>query len=306
MAVPVATTVTPRAARAVSDLAVGAGSRGWCAAVAGVLEATAEKPGNVHPRRSFPDLTYDDLVAAAAAIAPAIDRAPTTRLGRTIRDAVMASLAAVDTNANLGIVLLTAPLAAVPDGVRLDASAVEDVLASLDAADASDVWQAIAQARPGGLGRVDRDDVHGPPPGDLRAAMRAAADRDLIARMWADGFEPLFTGPVADLRAALAASVPPLEAIVECHLRQLAREPDSLIARRHGPATAREVSAGAAAILRLPPAERPAAVAAFDASLRCPRRLNPGTTADVVAAALYILLRGGDLLPRLLPAVASS
>ena len=51
---------------------------------------------------------------------------------------------------------------------------------------------------------------------------------------------------------------------------------------------------------------RPAAVAAFDDALRCPRRLNPGTTADVVAAALYILLRGGDLLPRLLPAVASS
>lgn len=292
--------------RAVSRLAGTVGSRGWCAALAGVLEATAEKPGNVHPRRSFPDLTHDDLVAAAAAIAPAMDRAPTTRLGRTIRDAVAASRAAVDTNANLGIVLLTAPLAAVPDGVALDAAAVDDLLASLDTADASDVWQAIAVARPGGLGRVDRDDVHGPPPSDLRAAMRAAADRDLIARMWAEGFEPLFTGPVADLRAALAAGVPPLEAIVECHLRQLAREPDSLIARRHGPATAREVSAGAAAILRLPPAERPAAVAAFDDALGCPRRLNPGTTADVVAAALYILLRSGDLRPHLLPAVASS
>jgi triphosphoribosyl-dephospho-CoA synthase len=306
MAAPVATTVTPRAARAVSDLASGVGSRGWCAAVAGVLEATAEKPGNVHPRRPFPDLTHDDLVAAATAIAPAMDRAPTTQLGRTIRDAVAASRAAVDTNANLGIVLLTAPLAAVPDGVALDASAVDDVLASLDAADASDVWQAIARARPGGLGHVDRDDVHGPPPGDLRAAMRAAADRDLIARMWAEGFDPLFTGPVADLRAALAAGMPPLDAIVECHLRQLGREPDSLITRRHGLAAAREVTAGAAAILRLPPAERPAAVAAFDASLRSPRRLNPGTTADIVAAALYILLRSGDLLPRFLPTMAPS
>ncbi|MFM7243301.1 MAG: triphosphoribosyl-dephospho-CoA synthase [Planctomycetaceae bacterium] len=306
MDAPVATTVTHRALRAVNGLASAAGSRGWCAALAGVLEATAEKPGNVHPRRAFPDLTYDDLVAAATAIAPAMDRAVTTRLGRTIRDAVEAARTAVDTNANLGIVLLTAPLAAVPDGVALDAAAVDDVLASLDAADASDVWQAIAVARPGGLGRVDRDDTHGPPPGDLRAAMRAAADRDLIARMWAEGFGPLFTGAVADLRAALAAGVPPLDAIVDCHLRQLAREPDSLIVRRHGPAAAREVSAGAAAILRLPPAERPTAVAAFDDALRSPRRLNPGTTADVVAAALYILLRSGDLLPQLRPAVASS
>lgn len=306
MVAPVATTVTPRAARAVSGLATAAGSRGWCAALAGVLEATAEKPGNVHPRRSFPDLTFDDLVAAATAIAPAMDRAATSRLGRTIRDAVEAARAAVDTNANLGIVLLTAPLAAVPDGVALDASAVDNVLASLDAADAADVWQAIAHARPGGLGRVNRDDVHGPPPVDLRAAMRAAADRDLIARLWAEGFGALFTGPVADLRAALAAGVPPLDAIVECHLRQLAREPDSLIVRRHGPAAAHEVSAEAGAILRLPSAERAAAVAAFDEALRSPRRLNPGTTADVVAAALYILLRSGDLVPRLLPAVASS
>ena len=38
-----------------------------------------------------------------------------------------------------------------------------------------------------------------------------------------------------------------------------------------------------------------AAIADFDASLRAPRRLNPGTTADLVAAALYILLRDGRL-----------
>ncbi|MFM8802677.1 MAG: hypothetical protein ACKOK8_01980, partial [Planctomycetia bacterium] len=30
--------------------------RGWCAAAASVLEASAPKPGNVHPAASFPDL----------------------------------------------------------------------------------------------------------------------------------------------------------------------------------------------------------------------------------------------------------
>lgn len=273
------------------------GSRGWCAAVAGILEATAAKPGNVHPGASFEDLTHADLVAAAVAIAPAFEQAAVRPLGRTIHDAVVAARAAADTNTNLGIILLTAPLAAVPDGEPLDAAAVARVLERLDAADAADVYRAIAIAKPGGLGRVDRDDVAGPPPADLRAAMRAAAERDQIARLWAEGYGPLFAGAAADLGTALEAGLPLLDAIVDCHLGQLAREPDSLIARKHGVATAAAVSAAAAAILRLPEAEREAARAAFDTSLRAPRRLNPGTTADIVAAALYIQLRAGRIDP---------
>jgi triphosphoribosyl-dephospho-CoA synthase len=210
---------------------------------------------------------------------------------------VSAARSAADTNASLGIILLTAPLAAVPDGEPLSAAAVDQVLARLDAGDAADVYRAIALARPGGMGRVDRDDVAGPPPTDLRAAMRAAADRDQIARLWAEGFGPLFAGAVADLSTSVDAGMPLLDAIVECHLRQLAREPDSLIARKHGAAAAAKVSADAAAILRLTATERPAATAAFDASLRSPIRLNPGTTADIVAAALYILLWTGHITP---------
>jgi triphosphoribosyl-dephospho-CoA synthase len=259
--------------------------------MAGVLEATAPKPGNVHPGASFPDLTYADLVAAAHATAAAFDRAADERVGRTVLDAVTAARAATKSNANLGIVLLTAPLAAVPDDEPLGPAAVARVLDRLVAEDAADVYRAIALARPGGMGTVDRYDVTGPPPTDIRAAMRAAADRDTIARLWAFGFEPLFAGPLADLVAAVADGMAPLDAIVLAHLRELARHPDSLIARRHGAAVAREVSVAAAALLALPAAERPAAIAAFDASLRQPRRLNPGTTADLVAAALYILLR---------------
>ncbi|MFM7412540.1 MAG: triphosphoribosyl-dephospho-CoA synthase [Planctomycetota bacterium] len=291
------TTLTPRAVAAIAALECPAGSRGWSAAVAGMIEATAAKPGNVHPGASFPDLRYDDLLAAAAAIAPACDRAPAAGPGRTILEAVEAARAVVDTNANLGIILLVAPLAAVPDDEPLDAAGVDRVLDRLDATDAALVWRAIARARPGGMGRVDAWDLAAAAPADLRAAMRAAADRDRIARYYADGFAPLFAGPVADLEAALGAGMPLLEAVVDCHLRQLARDPDSLVTRRHGSAAAAAVSTAAAALLRLPAGERPAAIAVFDAGLRAPARLNPGTTADIVAAALYILLRSGRLVP---------
>lgn len=266
-----------------------AGSRGWCAGAACILEATAAKPGNVHPGAAFDDLEHGELVAAAIAIAPLLERAAEAPLGRTIRAAVEASGRVTRSNANLGIVLAVAPLAAAVTPDR-----VAEPLARLGPADAADVWEAIAAARPGGLGTSDRHDLRAPPPADLLAAMRAAADRDQIARLWATGYAELFTGPVADLAAEAAAGGPLEDAIVRTYLRQLARAADTLIARRHGPAVAADVSRRAAEVLAAGGEWRVAA-AAFDASLRNPHRINPGTTADLVAAALYILLREGRI-----------
>lgn len=269
------------------------GGTGWCAAVASILETAASKPGNVHPGATFEDLTFDDLVAAGVAIATPLEHASTQPLGETIFHAVKAAAGATPSNANLGIVLAIAPLAAVPlDQRPLTPSHVDAVLALLNGADTAAVWQAIRLARPGGMGKTDRHDLAGPPPPDIREAMALAADRDTIASLWAHGFEPLFSGPVADLSADLAAHVPLETAIIRTHLRQLARRPDTLIARRHGEALARDVSVQAARVMAIEEAPRwLEALAAFDASLRSPRRLNPGTTADLVAAALYILLR---------------
>jgi len=117
-------------------------------------------------------------------------------------------------------------------------------------------------------------------------------------RLWADRYRELRDGVVADLAAEIAAGTPLAEAIVWCQLQQLARCPDSQLARRHGGEVAAAVSAAAAGLVakRKTPAW-PAAVAAFDRSLREPCRLNPGTTADLIAAALYILLRDGRLRP---------
>jgi triphosphoribosyl-dephospho-CoA synthase len=277
--------------------ALAAGSRGWSAAVASILEAAAAKPGNVHPAASFPDLAFADLAAAGIAIAPVLEAAATRPLGATIRDAVAASRAASRSNANLGIVLVVAPLAAVPDDAGPPTPvAVERVLGRLDSGDAAAIWEAIRTAQPGGLGTSGRWDLADPPPADIRAAMRHAADRDTVARLWGRGYDELFAGPVADLAADIAAGLPLETAIIRSHLRQLARRPDSLIARRHGAAAAAEVSARAADMVALEgQAAWPRAVAEFDASLRRPRRLNPGTTADLVAGGLYILLTQGLL-----------
>jgi len=296
-AAPFADSVTAAVGRLPADLAPG--GRGWAAAVASILEAAAAKPGNVHPAAAFPDLSFANLVAAGIAIAPAIDAAPAQPLGGVILAAVRGATAATPSNANLGIILAIAPLAAVPGRPRrLGPADVAAVLERLDAADAAAIWQAIRLARPGGLGRADRYDLADPPPADIRGAMQEAADRDAIAALWAEGYGSLFAGPVADLAAALAAGASLETAIIRCHLRQLARRPDSLIARRHGLETAALVSAEAAAVVaRETESDWADRVAAFDARLRQPRRLNPGTTADLVAAALYSLLWEGRLQP---------
>ncbi len=274
------------------------GSRGWCAAEACRLEATAEKPGNVHPGASFPDLDHAELVAAGRAIAPAIDAAPSHPLGQTILAAVTASRRVTRSNANLGIILAIAPLASVPGdeaGRPFRPDDVAAVLRRLTRGDAADTWKAIAVAAPGGMGQRGRWDLDGPPPDDLLAAMAAAAPHDRIARLWTEGWGPLEDGLVADLLAEIGTGLAVAEAIVRGFLRQLAREPDTLIARRHGPDVAAEVSRRAAAVIEQPEGAWRDAAAAFDRSLRHPRRINPGTTADLCAAALYILLRDGRL-----------
>ena len=250
----------------------------------------------MHPAAEFPDLTHAELVAAGLAIATAMEQAAEVPLGRTILAAVKAARSVTRSNANLGIVLAIAPMAAVSDDRPVSPAAVAEVLARITPADAADVWQAIGLAQPGGMGQSGQHDLAGPPPDDLMAAMRLAAPRDSIARLWATGYDSLFTGLVADLETEIGLGLALDDAILHAFLAQLAREPDSLIARKHGLPVAIEVSQRAATALA-----RPQLIPEFDRFLRSPRRLNPGTTADLTAAALYILFRSGRLAADLSP-----
>jgi triphosphoribosyl-dephospho-CoA synthase len=73
---------------------------------------------------------------------------------------------------------------------------------------------------------------------------------------------------------------------VKLHLRLLAHTPDTLIARKAGADAAEQVSAGAGEVL----AGR-RTLQSFDASLRTQgNTLNPGTTADLVTATLFVAL----------------
>src|SRR3954466_2898261 len=75
-----------------------------------ILEATAQKPGNVHPRASFADLDYLDFVRAALASSEPLSNAYELGVGHAVFNAVRDSRGVTRSNVNLGIALLLAPL----------------------------------------------------------------------------------------------------------------------------------------------------------------------------------------------------
>jgi len=125
--------------------------------------------------------------------------------------------------------------------------------------------------------------------------MRLAADRDLVARQYTNDFADIFAGTAAWIEAGLSRGWRLEQAIVHTHLRQIANSPDSLIQRKCGPRVAKEASDFAAAVLKSgSPADSAYQEAAtnFDHWLRADgHRRNPGTSADLIAAGLFVLLR---------------
>jgi triphosphoribosyl-dephospho-CoA synthase len=276
-------------------------SIGQCATLACLLEATAPKAGNVHRGIDFEDLSFTDFAIGSVAIAPAMEAARTAGIGQTVLDAVAATRRLAPTNVNLGIALLLAPLAAVPREQPLSSAAVHAVLSALTPTDCHLTYAAIRLAAPGGMGRVEQMDVADDAPDDLLAAMRAAAERDLIALQYAEDFRLVLTDVLPALVAGRETGWSLTETIIHTHLHLLSRHADSLIVRKCGPETARQVSvlAGQALDTGSPGDEAYyAALADFDFWLRADgHRRNPGTTADLIAAGLFAGLRDGLIPP---------
>jgi triphosphoribosyl-dephospho-CoA synthase len=263
-----------------------------------LLEVSAAKPGNVTPEHDFSDTTYTDMVRSALALGPVFARRRARRrgVGELIADGVRATARVAATNTNLGIVLLFAPLVRAAALQRPDEalrSATERTLAELDVDDAAAAFAAIARARPGGLGDAPEHDVKAPARVSLREAMEAAAHRDSIASEYATGYAIVFDTALPLLADALHDGAPTLDAIVSLHLGLLASYPDTLIERKAGPQAARAVMRAAREVR-----DGTRSLADFDASLRGPdHRLNPGTSADLVAGTLLAALLSGVRLP---------
>ena len=295
--------MTGDTAAATSPGALSAADVAAAVQLACLLEASAPKPGNVSPGRHFPDARYEDFLASAAAIGEPLAGAGTRPVGATVRLAVEATSRWTRSNTNLGVILLLAPLArAVGDivGANSDTAlrdALRRVLEATSVDDARDVYTAIRRAAPGGLGRATEQDVKDDPTMTLLDVMRLAADRDGVAREYATAFETTFGIGAPALDRARRDGLAWNDAVVETFLTLLAARPDTHIARRGGAARAEDASrlarsALAAGGVRSAGGRR--AIDDMDRGLRDARHIgNPGTTADLTAAAIFVVLVGG-------------
>jgi triphosphoribosyl-dephospho-CoA synthase len=129
--------------------------------------------------------------------------------------------------------------------------------------------------------------------------MKLAADRDAVARQYANGFDDVIKviAPALVKRYADGESLD--HAIVWAHMDQMAREPDSLIRRKCGNDLAAESSRRARAVIDADWPNTLESVELYrelDEWLREDgHRRNPGTSADLVTAGLFVALRDGAI-----------
>ncbi len=271
------------------------------AELACILEATAPKVGNVHPDASFIDMQFSHFLVSAISLRQSLDQDSQCRTGKRILNCIELTRRQVNCNTNLGMALLIVPLAqAVERSVNATRVSLQqsilDVLYDLNEEDARNIYAAIRNTKPGGLGKVDRDDVEHAPPADIVQAMRQVADFDAVARQYTNGFADIFTELLPTLDAELQRSNDPLQAIVHLQLYWLVRQPDGLIHRKCGAAQAAQVQRLAQSVVaKRDTPEFTQALQSFDTYLRSDgNRLNPGTTADLIAATTFVRLVCGQ------------
>jgi triphosphoribosyl-dephospho-CoA synthase len=219
-------------------------------------------------------------------------------VGVTVLACVEETVSVARSNTNLGMVLLLVPLAKAADrlvpGADLGPNAMNKVLQALDFDDSQKIYAAIRAANPGGLNSAEHNDVSGPAPASILSAMQDAADRDLVARQFVNQFQDVF-GAASKLKNNQGRFGSLAVAIVVTHLELIAEHGDSLIARKCGIETSDRAKAMAQkALADGAVGGWPAmmdALADLDFWMRSDgHRRNPGSTADLIAAALFVAL----------------
>lgn len=266
-----------------------------------LMEVLAPKPGNVHPEGewNFHDLKVIDFIKSAHAIKTALAELNHYELGHLVLIAVIETRKFVSTNTNLGQILLLVPIAiAFLENRELSVDTLQKVLMKSTVEDSIHVFQAIQLAGPGGMGKSETQDINDVPNLSLLEIMKIAADRDAIAMQLSTGFRGIFETGIPTLTTQWNQCENWKDAIVFCHLILMSKIPDTLIARKCGEKIANEAARRSAIVSDLPKnsIQFRTALSQFDEWLRLEgNKRNPGSTADLVTATLFVALLQGRI-----------
>lgn len=294
-----------------------------CGQLACILEVSCHKPGNVSRFRDFEDTTFEHFIAGCAGMGNALRESAErgiavgsgkvsvsqVRLGSLMKKAVSDSRSLHSgKNTNLGTIMLLVPLAAaagisVATNKGIENQAIRDgvdrLIRGSSFVDTVELYQAIRLAHPGGMGHVKRYDV-----ADESANAEIEAEdvnlykifkvsrNDSIGKELVTKMAITFESGYPALLKAYDGGESTSQSILRTFFEILAKHPDSLIARKNGLEVARMITAEARSILKRGLQEEK--VMLFDEKLRRRgNRLNPGTTADLVASSLAVALLNG-------------
>ena len=257
------------------------------AQLAMMLEVTAfPKPGNVDRCHDYRDTRLEHFLASAIFSRPAFEHAEREpgSLGSLIREAGKLAGRHSGGNTHFGAFILLVPLVAggdIPGAKRL--------IGETGVEDAVEFYRAFGETNVRVI-EADELDVRNPAAIDtirkrgmtLLDIMKHSAGNDMIAREWVDGF-PL-TRRGADLLEDAGCG---RNAIVSTFLELLSSVPDTFIVKEHGEEVADQTRTRAREVL-----DRKRSLEAFDEECIA-GGVNPGSTADVLIAAIYVALGEG-------------
>ena len=299
-----------------------------CLELAILLEASAHKPGNVSAVTNFEKTRYEHFLASAVAasssfesaaergIAVSEDRIDLSDVG--VGQFIKTCVSDINAwqhggNTLLGTVILLSPMA-VAAGMtmlkeRFDVPALrknlKQVVESTTTKDAVDVYEAIRIANPSGLGKAPDLDINDPTATEriidqkisLFEVFKIAEKYDTICSEWTKNYPVTFDLAYPSLTNRLRNSPDPGPGIVQTFLHVLAEVPDTFIARKTSIEKARQISLKAREVVELGGVETSSgrkSLDKLDGELKeSSNLLNPGTTADIVGAALALCTLAG-------------
>ena len=265
------------------------------------LEVSATpKPGNVDREHNYSDTRYEHFLASVVAAYPVIREAAAKKksFGKLLAKTVVESnLWQNGGNTHFGAFILLIPLA-MAEGNMVKAY---ELVKNTTVQDAVYFYQAFAQAnvKVAPVSRLSLEDSYTitqiqQQNKTLYQLMQIAEHDDEIAREWTRGF-PL-TKKAHQLLTTYVKDTDINEAIVKTYLEILKDHPDTFIQTKHNKTTAIQTSKKSAAIvdkihkqgyLTMLPEIRE-----FDEQLLS-KKINPGSTADIIISGLFLLLLGG-------------
>lgn len=300
-----------------------------CTTLSSLLELSGyPKPGNIHRTQDFKDTRFEHFLAGIAALQPVFSHFcnriynstkissrksnfDQIKLGKFFKDASKEMMNwQKGGNIMLGHILILGPLvASAVLSIKLGKKTLDEfkeiLIKIIDEAtvyDTLSLYEAINISDPGGLGKIEKYDLT-----DKNSIKELKRDRvklkkifefsqsyDLISKEYASGFHIIINEGLPYFLKIFDKMNDVNIATVHTFLKILSNHPDTLIIRKSGMKSAEMVSEKSSKILNaggLITKEGTRLIFELDTELQKKEgKLNPGTTADLIAGVIFMSL----------------